>query len=388
MKRTASLASVASLALLAAAQGTILPAQPAPTTGQPASAAQKDAPVIALDALDSMKSAVDFESAIRKSARAKPPAIVVVIPATLPSRTDGLRIAVIALKDAKLPIVVYTTDAGKELSPAALALGVSAAHWGTGFDDVGAVTVPLRPESAQRDLVEEKMPWESYEADLRELLAPKFAARKWFAQSADVIYGPKHTWWAALDGKQWTVTKDKPAPAAGRRVELLSDEGRQREFNTLLAPLVQAGSAPEKSGSWDQLCRTLKIKTAAKADTTVGVPLAKVLSSVIASEAKAKGALSGLADAIQAITKGKIDRTPDPAQIRSLKELLAQAETAIGETETLLNSYPEILRTVPPGKTTAGAKPASQPARWRAAIDQYRKDAEAAKQQLDKLGAK
>lgn len=66
---------------------------------------------------------------------------------------------------------------------------------------------------------------------------------------------------------------------------------------------------------------------------------------------------------------------------KSALAALTKGEASLSATEKLLNDYPEVLRTPPPGQTAVAAKPSSYAAKWRSMI-QSRRD------KLAKLRAK
>lgn len=369
--------------------------QPQPATAPlPAKPARAEAYVVTVRALDTAQAGRELHDQLVKAEESKAPVLVLVLSPTVPWRADVIRDVLLDFKGSPIETAVYV-ERGAEASHGragwgAVALGLGARRWGAG----DLLAVDVRRDDEDRLLAPEKTDWNAVEADLRDLLAPRVAARGWVDGAVDVLLWPRDVWWSSAPAKggagTYQLTKAaEPAKADGLSVVKLNakaDGGVPQAFQASLRLLTGAdGAGPRVAASWDAFCKAEKIKPPAHPSEATGTALVDVrigVEQALEQDALVRGQAETAIDAAEA------KKTPDAEAARvGSRELirLQAAAAALLAVEKMFERYPELLRTVPPGKVAVGAKPASNGARWRSLLQSRRDAVEKLKARASKL---
>lgn len=360
----------------------------------PAKPARAEAYVVTVRALDTAQAGRELHDQLVKAGEAKAPALVLVLSPSMPWRADVVRDVLLDLKGSPIETAVYVERGEEKLHGragwGALVLGLGARRWGAG--DVLAAEV--RRDDEDRLLAPEKTDWNAVEADLRELLAPRVAARGWVDGAVDVLLWPREVWWSSSPAKgaegAYVLSKGaEPAKAEGRSVVKLNREaegGVPQGFQASLRLLTGAdGAGPRVAASWDAFCKAEKIKPPAHPSEATGMPLVDVrigVEQALEQDAQVRG------QSEKAIEAAEAKKTPDAEAARVGSRELIRLQGAVAAqlaVEKMFERYPELLRTVPPGKVAVGAKPASNGARWRSLLQSRRDAVEKLKGRAQKL---
>jgi hypothetical protein len=351
--------------------------QPDPVKSPP-----KEAVVVRLRALDSGQAGKEFHELVQKAREDKAPALVLVVEGDLPWRSDVLRDALVDLKEARVPSAVFVGP-GSPARPAgwgASVLGIAADHWGS---PVANFPIEVRPDTEERALAAEKVDWPAVEADLRDLLAPHIARWGWFPGSLDVLMFPMEAWWVVrVKGPVFEEYRslsrgEKPAVAANERALEVCKASPARGFVPFTVGVWSLGGRgdkgqPDPSRTWEDLCRGRKIKAPARAGETTTSSVPEVRAGV----EKALEQVKGFREQVEAgVGEAEKKGTPPQQAARAgarERQRIRGAETALKAVEALLDRFPEVQRTTPPGVTTVNAKPGTNPAKWRTLVQGHR----------------
>lgn len=371
------------------------PAQPAapPTSSTPKAATERrEAFGIELVALDTTYAGRQLAEAFHRAAQEKAPAITLLIAPTLPWRSDLVRDALLLIKESRVPVLVFTRrhESRETVSWGAAALGIASASWG---DPIGDLSIRIERDDEHRELAPEKTAWSSVEADLRDLLGPHLARRAWLDGAADVFFWPRETWWvleskSARDHSGHSLTREEPKPAADLAVVKLVSAGvsSAEPFTVRLSHLAGSrGEAPRVPEQVDVFCRKAGVRFFGKSDADISTPLARVRNDVMSMMTRIIASRRLIDEALDAAGRPSLRKEEAAEAARGQENALKDLHLDLEAVEASLADYPEILRTVPPGKTSVASKPSLQPARWRSLVQSERDGAEALRERCRRL---
>lgn len=343
---------------------------------EPAKAPPKEAVVVRVRALDSGQAGKEFHELVQKAKEEKAPALVLIVEADLPWRSDVVRDALADTKEAPVAVAIGPSAPGAGVSWGAAALGLAARHLGT---PDGTLAVRVETDAEARGLVAGKVDWPGVEADLRDLLAPHTARRGWVTEGPEVLVFPREGWWSVLasrGGPRRVVHGERPSVGEGERVQEVCKAGTGSDPApfTLDTRWVDTGTGERvvSAGKWQDLCRVIKVKAPARAGETTTSSVAEVREGVVKALEQVRGFREQVEQGlVEAEKKGTPPQQAARAGMRE-RSRIRGAETALKAVEALLDRFPEVLRTVPPGSTTVNAKPGTNPAKWRTLVQGHR----------------
>jgi hypothetical protein len=358
------------------------PSTPINTRPDPSKASERQSAfLIQIGAMDSAKASRAIRDAFEAGAKSKAPVVVLSIQATAPWRTDVVREILLDIKSCRTPVIVLL-DVVREkpfanLGPTLIALAAS-----QGASTESGFSVRVERDASARSLVADKTDWTLLEADIRELMQPHLARRKLNDGLLDVLTWSAEDWWAveniASKPPTWTLVKGaRPANERSKQIFALSKAPRSgSDFEAFTLPasaMVTANSeAFLQADDLQALGRQAKIKlpTVRDAEIEESVDDAGIRAALIDDEVSL---LRKRVDAALDAATGKDVRLSE-ARSQALAQLqsLDRAEEGIKALEALVTEYPELLRSSPPGQTSAGVRPPAMPARWRSMIQSHR----------------
>ncbi|XVJ57905.1 MAG: hypothetical protein HEQ23_00335 [Tepidisphaera sp.] len=357
---------------------------PAPIDARPdqsKASERQSAFLIQIGAMDSAKASRAIRDAFEAGAKSKAPIVVLSIQATAPWRTDVVREILLDIKSCRTPVIVLL-DVVREkpfanLGPVLVALAAS-----QGASTESGFSVRVERDASARSLVAEKTDWTLLEADIRELMQPHLARRKLNDGLLDVLTWSAEDWWAveniASKPPTWTLVKGaRPANERGKRVFALCKAPRGgSDFEAFTLPASAMAMANNEAflqaDDLQALGRQTKIKlpTVRDAEIEESVDDAGIRAALIDDEVSL---LRKRVDAALDAATGKDVRLSEArSQAQAQLPSLDRADDGIKALEALVTEYPELLRSPPPGQTSAGVRPPAMPARWRSMIQSHR----------------
>jgi hypothetical protein len=361
-------------------------APPPPTPAAPVKPEprRQTAYVISLAALDTSRASRDLDAALTRAAESKPPAVVLVIADQCPWRTDLLRDTLVRLKDLSVPLVVHLeaprqSDATISLGPWLLAL--ASAHAGT---PAASLSIRVERDDDLRVLVAEKTDWDAVAHDLRDLIAPHLARRAWLEGASDALLWPRTPRWAWVDSRTGVGLRlaegDKPAPALNQRLLPLSAASRPADpYPAFTVPAVALAGTAEpfrRADDWHALCKAASFKPPQSPDAAIEGTLAERAADAAHAHDEMSRLRKSIDESLDAAAKDPTNDEETPRHLAAADQSLARLAEILVTLEALLAETPEVLRTLPPGKTPTAGRPASQPARWRSLVQNHRDTAD------------
>ncbi len=383
--RFASNAMLLALASFAASPVTFAQtATPATKPDKPEAPARTTAFVVKVRAMDSGHAGRAIRRAFEQCAEAKATGIVLIVGASSPWRADVVRDVLREMNGCKVPTMVLVDDfaPGKprqvELGPALLA--VAAAHWG--MDDP-VTTIRVSRDDIARSLVADRTDWVAIEHDIREIMTPHATRRGWADGFAEVLTWPLEQWWAIESRASRTALEtrlakgNRPTQHSGERTRVLCKERTADEpFASFVVGLPSltgsAGTGAVKADDATTLCKAAGLKAPMTHDLEIEGSVDDTRSQAFLAHEELI-LIRKQTDAALDTVEDKATRAHDAkAQALAQSKPLDRADTIIADLEAALADYPEVLRSIPPGKTPTGSSPAAQPARWRSLIQNHR----------------
>jgi hypothetical protein len=266
-------------------------------------------------------------------------------------------------------------DATLSLGPWLLALAAS--HAGS---PAASLSLRVERDDEARSLVAEKTDWDAAEADLRELLAPHLARRKWLDRAADALLWPRTAWWSSVDSRTGVGLRlaegDKPAPAPNERLVPLAAASRPADpypAFTVPAPVLAGAAEPlTKADDWRTFCKAASLKPPAGPDAVVEGTLAERRADAASAHDELTRLRKATDESLDAAEKDPRNNEETPRHLAAAERDLAHLDEILASLEALLAETPEVLRTLPPGKTPTAGRPAAQPTRWRSLVQSHR----------------
>ncbi|QOJ00461.1 MAG: hypothetical protein HRU70_08155 [Phycisphaeraceae bacterium] len=371
------------LVLAALAPASMIPAdQPgAPTSAPPPPPedrakppAKRTARIIELTGgIDTSKTVADLAKALAESHRAGDVGVVLRLELPLEWRADTLRDAALLIRQSPVPVHAHKPAAGSDrLSVGALLLGLACASF---TSDVPVRLSDPYPRE-DRDTAPAKTDWSSIEKDLAELAVRAAADRGASEDLARHLVTPASRGWFVRRGAESSVvfSEDRPAGGADTRVaEIIAhaaDTGAPPGRFDLEIPFeaLAALRLVEPTGATAPLARLGVIPgnaTNTRIIGGVGTLRSEVKSRLAARLDERLKAAGAELDRVPSKNDGSIAAGRYHAAARAASANLDEARGLLASIERLLEDYPEVLQTPPPGLTAVAGKPATYPARWR-----------------------
>jgi hypothetical protein len=249
--------------------------------------------------------------------------------------------------------------------------------------DDPVTTIRVSRDDIARSLVADRTDWVAIEHDIREIMTPHATRRGWADGFAEVLTWPLEQWWAIESRASRTALEtrlakgNRPTQHSGERTRVLCKERTADEpFASFVVGLPSltgsAGTGAVKADDATTLCKAAGLKAPMTHDLEIEGSVDDTRSQAFLAHEELI-LIRKQTDAALDTVEDKATRAHDAkAQALAQSKPLDRADTIIADLEAALADYPEVLRSIPPGKTPTGSSPAAQPARWRSLIQNHR----------------